>query len=260
MSEPAFDIRWLQVRAGSRVRFACEALAIPAGALTAIIGPNGAGKSSLLRALAGFHGQCDGQLLGRRIDRTLTADGQTLAWLGQHPSNSPLRVRDDILLGRRPRLGRWGRPRPGDLAAVHRIMVEFDLLPLADVPVGRLSGGERQRVALARAVVQEAPVVLLDEPGNHLDIRHQHIVMHLLRRLARQHCTVVCVLHDLSLAANYADWLVLVAEGRIARAGLADDVLQAPLLSELYRWPIRPLQRLDDQLWSVDAVVRPEDK
>lgn len=254
MSATAFDLRSLRVAAGRQTLFACGELALPGGALTVVIGPNGGGKSTLLRGLAGFHGQCDGVLFGRPIGPALAADGRTLAWVGQHPSASALRLRDFVLLGRRPMLGRWRQAGATDDLAVEAALVALDLAAHAEVGVECLSGGERQLAAIARAVVQETPALLLDEPGNHLDIHHQHRLMTLLRQLARQGRSVVCVLHDLALAAHYADWLVLVAEGRLLRAGPADAVLGDGLLSALFRWPIRAERRAGGTGWRIDSL------
>ena len=255
MTDVAYDIQQLRVGGAGGTRFACTGLAIPAAALTVIIGPNGAGKSTLLRALAGFHGQAHGTLLGRPLDRDLARGGRTLAWVAQHCApDSPLPVADYILLGRRPLLGRWAGARAADRCVVEALMTELELERRADVPLARLSGGERQRAAIARAVVQQTPVLLLDEPGNHLDIRHQHLLMGMLRRLVSQGHTVVCVLHELTLAANYADRLLLLADGRLVRAGTVADVLQPRLLSRLYRWPIAALRCPDSGVWRVDTL------
>jgi len=254
MSAAAFDLRSLQVVAGGRTLFACGELALPRGALTIVIGPNGGGKSTLLRGLAGFHGRCDGVLFGHRICPALAADGRTLAWVGQHPSGSALRLRDYVLLGRRPMLGRWRQAGDADDNAVEAALVALDLAAHAEVAVDCLSGGERQLAAIARAVVQETPALLLDEPGNHLDIHHQHRLMALLRQLAEQGRSVVCVLHDLALAAHYADWLVLVADGRLVRAGQPDAVLSDGMLTALFRWPIRAERRSGETGWRIESL------
>lgn len=254
MCDIAYDIQQIQVQINQKTLFACGQLTIPNQALTAIIGPNGAGKSTLLRALAGFHGHCRGSLLGKPLRHDLALGGKTLAWVAQHQAqDSPLALSDYILLGRRPLLGQWGRPSAADRAAVDAVMAELELSPLAQHPLGSLSGGERQLAAIARAVVQQTPVILLDEPGNHLDIRHQHLMMALLQRLARQGHSVVCVLHDLALAANYAQQMILVAEGGVAQTGPVEQVLQPQLLSRLYRWPIVPRQAADGCVWQVDT-------
>jgi ABC-type cobalamin/Fe3+-siderophores transport system ATPase subunit len=254
--EATYDIESIQVRVDGKTLFSCGSLTILPGQLTAIIGPNGAGKSTLLRALSGMQGQCRGRFAGQPLRPEILCNGRSLAWVAQHQSaDSPLSLQDYVLLGRRPHLGRWGQVSAEERQAVAALLAELELTALALRPLASLSGGQRQLAAIARAMVQDAPVILLDEPGNHLDIRYQHRLMGLLSRLAGTGRTVVCVLHDLALAANYADAVLLVAEGAIAQSGAVADVLQAGLLSRMYRWPIQPSWHAARQVWQVDAEV-----
>ncbi|GGY25683.1 ABC transporter ATP-binding protein [Paludibacterium paludis] len=219
-------------------------LTFPANSITAILGPNGSGKSTLLRCLAGLTPIENGEVtLFGKPPPSDGNDGRRLAWVGQHPQGDPLMsVGDYVMLGRRPWLGWLGRPGDEDRQRVRQALEQLELDGSAARPLGALSGGERQRAALARALVQGTPVLLLDEPTNHLDIRHQHLLMQTLRRLCLQGRSVVTVLHDLSLAANHADHLLLLDKGRAIATGSARHVLARVHLSQAYQWPMTARQ------------------
>ena len=257
MFDMAYEVDFLRVNAGSRCLLDCQNLHIPANRITAVIGPNGAGKSTLLRALAGFNGERRGKLFGQPLDST-PRNGHQIAWVAQHEgADSPLKVRDYVMLGRRPHLGWFRRASELDHEAVNLALSTLELTSLANSRLSTLSGGERQRAAIARAMAQATPVVLLDEPTNHLDIRHQHILLRWLSRLALTGRTVVSVLHDLDLAANYAHWLVLVDEGKILAQGTPEQVLNDTLLSRAYRWDIRTHHDRQDGNWLVNTFGQP---
>lgn len=199
-------------------------LALPAGRWTSIVGPNGAGKSTLLKALAGLLPASGGavQLLGcdlhawGRRERALR-----LAWLGQNEAAADdLRVYDVAMLGRLPHQG-WMQPASAaDHAAVEQALRATQAWDWRERPLAQLSGGERQRVLLARALAVQAQVLLMDEPLANLDPPHQADWLHTVRALVRQGCTVVSVLHEISLALQ-ADDVAIVAQGRLAHHGLA---------------------------------------
>ncbi|MCD4486893.1 ABC transporter ATP-binding protein [Chromobacterium vaccinii] len=218
-------------------------LDLPAGQVSALLGPNGAGKTTLLRLLAGLaipsHGAV--RLAGQcvcRMDALQRA--RRIAWVPQHlPSDIPLTVAEFAALGRMPYLGAFTRPSPQDRAAVAEALAIVEMDSYASKRLDALSGGERQRVAIARALAQQAPVILLDEPTNHLDLRHQHKLQLLLRELAARGKTVVQVLHDLQLAAEYADRAALLDGGRLVAEGSPRAVLTPERLLEVYRWPVR---------------------
>jgi len=256
--EATYDMDAIQVRVEGKNLFSCGRLTIWPGQLTAIIGPNGAGKSTLLRALSGMQGQCRGRFGGQPWSPDMLCNGRSLAWVAQHQSaDSPLSLHDYVLLGRRPHLGRWGRVSPAERQMVDALLDQLELTTLTARSLASLSGGQRQLAAIARAIVQDAPVILLDEPGNHLDVGYQHRLMGLIKGLARDGRTVVCVLHDLALAANYADKVLLVAEGSIVQTGPVSQVLQAGLLSRMYRWPIQPAWHPARGAWQVEAGLAP---
>ena len=237
---------------GAQQRLARLSVQIPRGAVTAVIGPNGAGKSTLLRLLGGLEPSQSGQmtLFGVSFDQLSAAQrARQLAWVTQHPpSQLPLSVRACVALGRQPHQAWFQLPSSTDQQAVDDALQAVALSHKASHRFASLSGGERQRVAIARALAQDTPLLLLDEPTNHLDIRHQHGVQGLLRQLAAQGKTVVQVLHDLSLAAHYADWIILLAEGELLAAGVPADALTAAVLTRAYQWPITP-QRDADGAW-----------
>ncbi|MCD5330029.1 ABC transporter ATP-binding protein [Chromobacterium piscinae] len=218
-------------------------LDLPAGQISALLGPNGAGKTTLLRLLAGLavpsHGAV--RLAGQcvcRMDALQRA--RRIAWVPQHlPADIPLTVAEFAALGRMPYLGAFTRLSPQDRAAVAETLAIVEMDGYASKRLDMLSGGERQRVAIARALAQQAPVILLDEPTNHLDLRHQHKLQLLLRELAARGKTVVQVLHDLQLAAEYADRAALLEGGRLVAEGSPRAVLTPERLLEVYRWPVR---------------------
>jgi iron complex transport system ATP-binding protein len=194
---------------------------------TAIVGPNGAGKSTLLRVLAGLQMPDSGAVhLGEQplVHWPLRARAVQMAWLAQHSDASgQLTVREVVHLGRLPHLGLFTAPGPHDEAVVNAAMVDAECTPWQHRRLHELSGGERQRVLLARALAVQARILLLDEPTTHLDPPHQVALVRLLRQQAKAGITVVSVLHDLSLALQ-ADQLVVMAAGRITAEGARDNL------------------------------------
>jgi len=211
---------------------------VPAGAVGALLGPNGAGKSTLLHLIAGIeHADAGAARLG---DRDLAAlrrrdRARVIALAEQEVQDAPgLRVAEVIALGRTPYLGAFAGASDRDRDVVERALSELGLMELADREYAALSGGERQRVNLARAIAQEPELLLLDEPTNHLDVHAQLTMLGLLRALARGGLTVLAALHDLSLAAGYADHVIVLAEGRVRAAGAPADVLTPALIREVW--------------------------
>lgn len=205
-------------------------LTVASGHLCVVLGPNGAGKSTLVRLLSGAVAPRAGRvLLGgqdvagwdrQAIARRVAVVHQTVeVALG-------FTVREVVEMGRAPHQGAWMRASEADHAAVDRAMAACELSDLASRPVAELSGGEQKRVAIARALAQEAPLLVLDEAGAHLDVRHTIAVHELLRReLSRRSLACVAVLHDLNAAARYADRVVLLKGGRIVAEGTVPQVM-----------------------------------
>jgi iron complex transport system ATP-binding protein len=218
-------------------------LTVAAGEWVTVIGPNGAGKSTLLRAIGGLlphegsiclFGTATAGL--RRRERA-----RVVATVTQAPVVPPgMAVFDYVLLGRTPYIPPFGRESAADLHAVHEILAWLDLSGFAGRMLATLSGGERQRVFLARALAQGATLLLLDEPTSALDIGHQQEVLELVDQLRRSHrLTVIASMHDLSVAGEYADRMMLLADGLVAATGTPREVLTEELLAKHYRARVR---------------------
>jgi iron complex transport system ATP-binding protein len=198
------------------------------GEWVALIGPNGAGKSTLLRAVAGlvpYGGSValDGDEVSGLARRELA---RRLAFVPQAPLLPPgMRVREYVLLGRTPHIGSFAYESAHDLEAAHDALERLDLGALAERPLATLSGGEQQRAVLARALAQDAPFLLLDEPTSSLDIGRQQQVFELVATLReRGDLTVLSAMHDLTLAGQYADRLILLSRGRLIAAGPPHEI------------------------------------
>jgi len=205
------------------------------GEWLALIGPNGAGKTTLLRAIARlvpFAGVIE--LGGRSVREMPRVElARLVAVVPQEPSTPPwMTVGEYVLLGRTPHLGPLAKEGRRDREAAARALVRLDLLGYEERRLGSLSGGEKQRAVVARALAQEARIVLLDEPTAALDIGHQQQAFDLLDTLrAESGLTLVAAMHDLTLAAQYADRMVLLDGGRVAADGVPHDVLTEALIS-----------------------------
>lgn len=214
--------------------------AVTTGEVVALVGPNGAGKSSLLAALTGEHGVSSGvvELDGRSLDRwTPVQQAQRRAVLPQtHTIGFAFTVAQVVAMGRSP----WGRTnrRADDDRRVGEAMAVCDVEHLVDRPFTALSGGERARVALARVLAQDTQTVLLDEPTAALDLGHQETIMRVARGLAEDGAAVVVVLHDLGLAAAYADRVAVLEDGYLVATGAPRAVLTADLLTRVYGYPV----------------------
>ena len=234
MSAPAtvpISVRSLDVALGGRPVLTGVSLDVAAGSWLAVIGPNGAGKSTLLRAMAGLLPYRGEIVVGDRRLRSLRPRerARMIAYAPQTPVlPADMTVADYALLGRSPYIAHLGRESRHDRAVAGAALERLDLDGLAARRLGELSGGERQRVVLSRALAQQTPVLLLDEPTTALDLGHQQQALELADRLRlSEGLTVVSTLHDLSLAAQYADRMVLLAGGRVAVSGDPADVLTA---------------------------------
>ena len=207
-------------------------LEVPAGRLTAIVGANACGKSTLLRSMSRLLTPSAGQVLldGKRVHRMPAKElARTLGLLPQSPlAPEGITVSDLVGRGRNPHQGMLSRWSRDDDEAVAAALEATGSLELADRAVDELSGGQRQRVWIAMALAQQTDLLLLDEPTTFLDVAHQVEVLDLLVDLNRDRgTTIVMVLHDLNLAARYADHLVAIADGRVHSAGPPDEVLTA---------------------------------
>jgi len=214
-------------------------LAFEAGQVTAIVGPNGAGKTTLLRHLAGLEAPSAGQVeVG---DQPLDSLGpairaRSIAYLPQAASAYwPLSARDLVALGRLPHGADLSRPLgTRDAEAVRRALERVDGLRLAERPIDTLSQGERARVMMARALATEAAVFLADEPVASLDPAYALETMRILRDEAARGSCVIVVLHDLGLAARFADRIVVLADHRVAADGPPSTALAGGVIEAAY--------------------------
>ena len=209
------------------------------GKVTAVIGPNGCGKSTVLRALGRLLKPTAGQVVldGKRIDRTPTREvAKVIALLPQSPTAPEgLTVADLVARGRHPHQAWYRQWSSDDESAVATALDRTGIADLADRPIDELSGGQRQRAWISMALAQGTDLLLLDEPTTYLDLSHQVEVLELVRRLNREaDRTVVMVLHDLNLAARYADHLIAMRDGRIVAAGDPSAVVTESLLAEVF--------------------------
>ncbi len=218
-------------------------LAVPRGEFLGILGPNGSGKTTLLRAAPGIISTQKGRIsingtdvrsLGPRgIARQVACVMQDNAALGA--GHLAFSVHDIVTMGRTPYLTRTGWETAKDHEAVHKAMELSEVAQLSDRPITELSGGERQRVFIAMALAQECGIIILDEPTSHLDIAHQVGILNLFAALNRDgERTTVAVLHDLNLAAEYCERILLLKDGRTAALGPPDEVLTTENIEHIY--------------------------
>lgn len=214
-------------------------LDLPAGKITAIVGANACGKTTLLRVLSRLMLPTEGAVLldGKPVHRMPPRQlAKCLGLLPQSPTAPDgITVIDLVSRGRHPHQGLFGRWNAADDEAVAEALSSTRTLDLANRVVDELSGGQRQRVWLAMVLAQQTEILLLDEPTTFLDIRHQIEVLDLLTDLnRRRNTTVVMVLHDLNLAARYADFLVAVAGRRVHACGPPVEILDAKMVRDVF--------------------------
>jgi len=235
----ALEVTGLTVRVGSRALLEGVDLRVAAGEWLTVIGPNGAGKTTLVHAAAGLRGIDAGrvELSGRDL---VTLKDRARAGLVGFVPQSPvvpdgMAVSEYVLLGRVSHRPLLRAESPHDRAVVAEVLARLDLASMADRAVQTLSGGERQRAVIARALVQEAPLLVLDEPTTGLDLRHQLEVLEVVAEERRsRHIAVVSTLHDLTLAGRFADRLCLLDAGRIVQCGTPKEVLTEATLARHY--------------------------
>jgi iron complex transport system ATP-binding protein len=236
---PALRVRHLTVRYGARLALHDVDLEVRAGEFLALTGPNGSGKTTLMRAVLGFLDPAEGsvEVFGQAVGTLSVRErARQLAWVPQEESlREQVRLRDYVMYGRFPHHGRMDGESDTDRQLAQRILNDVGLGDRATDGVLSLSGGERQRAVLARALAQETPILLLDEPTAHLDIGHQLDLLGRVRTLSRTRgVTVVAALHDLNLAARFADRIVVLSRGRRVADGAPAQILSEDLLARVW--------------------------
>jgi iron complex transport system ATP-binding protein len=218
-------------------------LSVGPGEFHAVLGPNGSGKTTLVRmALGGLSPAAGAAEIDGRAAR-LWPRAELARVVGVVPQREdnlfPQRVRETVLLGRYPHLSLWGRERAEDHNAVDRALAACDVQHLADRWLWTLSGGEYQRVRIARALAQEPRLLVLDEPGMSLDLKHEMGLFELVLGLVHtQGLGVLMITHDLNLASRFADSLLLLESGRAVAAGAPVDVLTQHTVETVFSWPV----------------------
>lgn len=218
-------------------------LSLRPGELTVIVGPNGSGKSTLLRTLVGLTPKVEGSITVNAIPLSHLSPAQlaqNIAYLPQNKRPPDMTVSQLVLHGRFPYLSYPRHYRKTDRETAQKAMAQLGIAPLADTPLPRLSGGTQQKCYIAMALCQDSPVILMDEPLSFLDISHQLDLMALAKELARAGKAMVLVLHDLALALQWADRIVLVQDGRILHSGCAEEMLSSGHLEQVFGIRIHP--------------------
>jgi len=238
------ELRELSVNAGSKVLVSKVSLAVEAGTWCTVIGPNGAGKTSLVEAVAGLrrpsHGSVHigGSEIGSMGERERA---RSVALVPQHPVvPAGMSVYDYVALGRLAYHGLFRSPGAGDKRVIESVLDRLALSDFRNRDVATLSGGERQRMVLARAFVQSTMVIVLDEPITGLDLRHQMELLELLKgEVDACGLTVIATLHDLTLAGQFADRLVLLDRGEVVLDGPSHEVVRSDELASRYAMNLR---------------------
>lgn len=236
------EARDLTISYNDRIAVSNVTLTLTAGEITALVGPNGAGKSTLLRSLNGQVGRTSGVVLldGQAIEKfSRRTIGRRIAVVAQEAElRFPVTVLEFVLGGRfawGPSSG-WGWETERDVRIAVEVLAETELTDLSGRLMNELSGGERQRAVLARALATEAAFLLLDEPTANLDLSHQATLLALVRnRCDSRQTAALVVTHDLNLAAQFADRILLMRDGQVVRFGEPEEVLTPQLLNEVFQ-------------------------
>ncbi|MFH1776426.1 MAG: ABC transporter ATP-binding protein [Candidatus Omnitrophota bacterium] len=210
------------------------------GDFIGIIGPNGAGKTTLFRSITGVLAPWQGTVLYKDKNIRNIPPRKFAAEVAVIPQSVEMpfafTVEEFVFLGRFPHLGRFQYPKAGDYQVINKVLKLCDAEILRERKIFELSGGERQKVLLAQGFAQEPRLLLLDEPTAHLDITHQVGIMDLLKRLNREEgLTVVIILHDLNLASEYCQKIILLDHGRIFKKGGPEEVLTYQNIEQVYK-------------------------
>lgn len=241
-----FIINNLTVKTAKKTLLSIPQLTLPKNKLVSLIGANGAGKSTLLHALLGElnAASLDGQILCNNTPtKTLVKLGK-IAFVGQHERfELPVTVLDYALLGVSPNLGWHQSPSQAHIKQAIDFLEKFELSQLAKKRITQLSGGEKQRLAIVRALMQNTDILLMDEPTNHLDIKHERaLFVHLRHLVEQEQKSLIVVLHHLTYAYRYSDYVIALKHGQLIAQGSPAQAMSEAVLSELYDTQIRCYQ------------------
>lgn len=214
-------------------------LEVPEGSICVLLGPNGSGKTTLLRNVNAIMRPLGGRIIFEGMDVHTLPRRQIALAMAFVPQSSALPFNysglDMVVMGKTPHISLWSSPGPGAGEEAHQIMASLGVDYLADKFYMQMSAGERQLVLLARAVMQNAPLLLLDEPTSHLDLSNQLMIMNMVKRVVCQKkATVLITMHDPNLALNHCDHAALLSDGAIFAHGPVDDILTEKNLSRMY--------------------------
>jgi len=221
----------------------CIQFNLQEGQLLAVIGPNGSGKTTLIRAVSHVLPFIQGQFHINGTDLSQISENELARLIAVVPQSTYVPpfflAQEVVLMGRTPYMSWNGKASREDIKIVNQAMEQTDVEKFRHQLCGELSAGERQRVILARALAQKTPVLLMDEPTSHLDLRYQIEFYKLTRSLSMKFGkTVLVAMHDLNLAARFGDLVMVLEDGRTAAFGTADEILRADILSTIYGLPI----------------------
>jgi len=208
---------------------------IDKGEIVSAVGPNGSGKTTLIRAVAGFL-PYTGNIFYEGVESKKLKRKQVASFLSvvpQEPPSSSLRVTDFVLLGRYPYLNRWQGEGEKDYAVVKGVLTELGISNLAERPTDKLSGGELQRVVLARGIIQGQKLMLMDEPTAHLDLKAQQDIMKLVKSFSEKRA-IMATFHDLTLAGQFSDRILVLNKGKIVAQGAPEEVLNPDVIQSVY--------------------------
>ncbi|MFZ2256849.1 MAG: ABC transporter ATP-binding protein [Clostridiaceae bacterium] len=212
-------------------------LSFPKGKFISILGPNGSGKSTLVKLILGLLKPIQGEIKVNTVDLSglkMLQKARLMAYVPQiFQTNFEFTVKDVVGMGRYPYIKQFGNFTEKDTEICAEAMRITETVHLADQKVTKISGGESQRVSVARALAQTTPWILLDEPVNHLDISHQISILKSLKAMTPER-TIIAVMHDLNLARDFSDHVILMQEGRIIKTGRPGECINPEVLSSIY--------------------------
>jgi iron complex transport system ATP-binding protein len=251
----------LRVSFGPATALDGVSVTVATGEWVALIGPNGAGKTTMLRAIAGRTHSAGRIVLAGQPARQLShrRRARLIAYVPQHPQLPPeMTGLDYVLLGRTPHLGYFAVESEGDRRICLDLLHRMALTDMAGRRIATMSGGEAQRLVLARALAQQAPILVLDEPTSALDLGRRVDALELIDEMRRERAlTVLSAIHDLTLAGQFADRLVLLSHGKVAADGEPGSVLRDDLLSDTFGAGVGVLRTAGGELAVVSYRQRP---